>query len=121
TYFKFLLKEAVIMANPVQHVRAPKAGRRLPVFVEESRMERLRTVFDGGMSFSSCRDRLLVETLYQTGIRLAELIGLREEDLDFDRQKLRVIGTRRKERVITCTRGLGDVLQNKHRQTMLNT
>ena len=111
TYFKFLLKEAVIMANPVQHVRAPKAGRRLPVFVEESRMERLRTVFDGGMSFSSCRDRLLVETLYQTGIRLAELIGLREEDLDFDRQKLRVIGKRRKERVIPFTREFGNSLQ----------
>lgn len=111
TYFRFLLKEAVITANPVQHVRAPKAGRRLPVFVEESRMERLRTVFDGEMSFPSCRDRLIVETLYQTGIRLTELIGLREEDLDFDRQKLRVIGKRRKERVIPFTREFGNWLQ----------
>lgn len=112
TYFRFLLKEAVITVNPVVHIRAPKVRKRLPVFVEVSRMEQLREVIPDERTFPAYRNRLILETLYQTGIRVAELIGLNEKDLDFSRQTLRVMGKRRKERMIPFTSGFGALVRD---------
>lgn len=111
TYFRFLLKDGAIQVNPTLNIRAPKIKKRLPVFVEESRMNMLQDLLPLQGGFPAFRDKLIIETLYQTGIRLAELIGLKDEDVDIYASRVRVTGKRRKERVIPFNREYGELLR----------
>lgn len=111
TYFRFLLREGVIAANPTLKVRAPKRKKTLPVFLEESQMNVLQDQLSAGEGFPALRDRIIIETFYQTGIRLSELIGLREEDVDFFSSRIRVWGKRRKERIIPFNPAFGKLMQ----------
>jgi integrase/recombinase XerC len=80
--YKFLRRNELITTNPMTQVRAPKIPKRLPVVITEQKMD---TLLDGGFDFSDgfsgLRDRLIIELLYGTGIRLAELVGLKDEDM----------------------------------------
>jgi integrase/recombinase XerC len=101
SFYKFLVREQLVDENPLLQLKVPKMPKRLPVFVEEQRMDQLlddQNVF--GDDFSGLRDRLVIELLYGTGIRLAELINLREEDLDSYEKSIKVLGKRNKERII---------------------
>ncbi|QEC52323.1 tyrosine recombinase XerC subunit [Anseongella ginsenosidimutans] len=111
TYFRFLLKEGNIPVNPTVNIRAPKIKKRLPVFVEESRMNLLQDLLPLDKSFPGLRDKLVIETFYQTGIRLAELIGLREEDVDIYSGRIRVFGKRRKERLVPFNNAYGELIR----------
>ena len=84
SFYKFLLRENAIVANPMALVKAPKVPKKLPVFVDEAKLDLLldsTEFFDD--SFPSVRDRLIVETLFGTGMRLAELLSLKETDINF--------------------------------------
>ncbi len=100
TWFKFLRKQGEITSNPMAKVIAPKAGKRLPVFVQEENMALLFERVDFGEGYPGLRNRLIMEMLYCTGIRRSELMGLKEEDVDLTTNQLRVFGKRRKERLI---------------------
>lgn len=100
SFFKFLLKQNVCQADPLRKVVGPKNKKKLPVFVPEKQMDRLLDDIDFGEGFKGCRDRLIVETFYLTGIRLSELIGLKDEDVDFSACQLKVTGKRNKQRLI---------------------
>lgn len=96
TYYRFLMREGKRSDNPTNKVVAPKTSKRLPDFVEQNKMERL---FHEGLfeeDFSGWRDRMLLELLYGTGIRLSELINLKEAD--FENTQIKVLGKRNKER-----------------------
>lgn len=97
--FKYLLRLGVVPQNPTRQVSVPKAPKRLPVFLEEQQTEQMNTAAypDG---FEGDTERLIVELLYQTGMRRAELVGLKESDIEFSRQQIRVLGKRNKERLI---------------------
>lgn len=103
TYFRFLLRAGEVKINPMLRVVAPKSGKKLPVFVEESRMNSL---LDGnkteipGDEFESSLVKLLIEMFYGTGIRLAELIELEEKNVDMEKRTIKVLGKRNKERII---------------------
>lgn len=112
TFFRFLLKEGSISSNPVLNIRAPKIKKRLPEFVEESRMNRLQDLPSPQNDFPALRDKLVIETFYQTGMRLSELIALREEDIDIYNSRVRVRGKRRKERIIPFNKAFGGLLQD---------
>ena len=103
TYFRFLLKEGMITENPMSRVIAPKISKRLPVFVETNSMNRLFDEVDWGDGYEAARDRLVMELFYATGMRLSELIGLKESDIDLPRKTLKVTGKRNKQRIIPFT------------------
>lgn len=111
SYYRFLLREGVIRKNPALAVRAPKIKKQLPVFVEESRMNQLQDLLPLDEGFPAFRDKLVIETLYQTGMRVAELVQLSEEDVDIYGSRIRVTGKRLKERLIPINKAYSGLLQ----------
>lgn len=100
SYFKYLLKGGMVKADPTRRVVAPKRSKPLPVFIREKDMDRLLDEVDFGPGFKGCRDRLIIEMLYATGMRRAELIGLDDADVDFQASVIKVTGKRNKQRLI---------------------
>lgn len=111
TYYKFLLRRQEITANPMLKVQSPKTSKRLPVFVDQQKMELLFNTVDFGEGFEALRDRLLLELLYATGMRLSELIGIRDVDVDLYASQVKVLGKRNKERIIPFSVKLKDMIK----------
>ncbi len=100
SFYKFLSKEQIVEKNPVIHVTVPKIRKKLPNFVEENNLQHL---LDDGFfpnDFRGLRDKLIITLLYGTGIRLAELLLLKDSDVDTKSCSIRVLGKRKKERII---------------------
>jgi len=113
SFYKYLVREGVVQSSPVALVKAPKAPKRLPVFVDDQKLDLLldsEVLFDE--SFSSVRDRLVIEALFGTGIRLSELLTLKESDVNFYDSNIRVLGKRNKERIVPISKPLEDQLRN---------
>ena len=100
TFFRFNMRAGVIKVNPVENIVLPKRQKRLPVFVEEASLDKLLDHYSFGEGYSGVRDRTIIEMLYTTGMRKAELIGLRIDDVDTGNRTVRVLGKRNKERII---------------------
>jgi integrase/recombinase XerC len=100
SFFKYLLKSELIQKNPAQKVQGPRMPKRLPVFVDESQLGIIFSQLEFEPGFEGSRDKLMIDVLYQTGMRRAELIGLKESDIDLVNLQLKVLGKRNKERVI---------------------
>ncbi|MGB1216749.1 MAG: tyrosine-type recombinase/integrase [Saprospiraceae bacterium] len=100
SFFKFLLRESVIEVNPSTKLIAPKISKRLPEYVEEHQMETLLNDLVFAEGYEGIRDKMIIELFYATGIRRAELIGLKTGDVDFSAKTIRVLGKRNKERLI---------------------
>jgi integrase/recombinase XerC len=100
SFFKYLLKNQLIDANPAQNVSGPKVPKKLPEFIDENQTKKLFSSYRFKEGFEGIRDRLLIDILYQTGIRRAELMGLKESDIDLFNLQLKVLGKRSKERLI---------------------
>lgn len=101
SYYKFLQREGIIETNPASLVKALKTPKRLPVFIEEVKMDQLLDsdeLFDD--SFSGKRNKLIIEVLFGTGMRLAELINLKDKDVSSYESVVKVLGKRSKERII---------------------
>lgn len=111
TYYKYLLRLGVIKVSPMQNVRGPKKKKPLPQFVRESDMDRLLDDTLTDESWSGVRERVIIQLFYETGIRLAELVGLNEEDVDFNRKTIKVTGKRDKQRVVPIGDGLLESLR----------
>ena len=107
TYYKYLLKKGLVAADPLRRVTGPKKKKPLPVFLREGEVDRLLDDVDFGERFEGYRDRLIIEMFYTTGMRLSELIGLDNKDVDFSASLLKVTGKRNKQRLIP----FGDELQ----------
>ncbi len=100
SYYKFLLRSGEISKNPTLKLRAPKAEKKIPTFIQESQMDNLLDSFEFEDSFNGLRDKLVLELLYATGIRLSELITLNESDVLLDQQAIKVLGKGNKERIV---------------------
>lgn len=112
TFFKFLLKTNEIEQNPMLKVIAPKSGKSLPVFVDEKSLDKLFDFVEFGNDFSGQRDRLIMEILYATGMRRAELIHLKDIDLDFSTNRIKIFGKGSKERLVPIAPNLKELIQN---------
>jgi len=112
TFYKFLKIEGLIQDNPMSKLIPPKSVKKLPVFVEKENMNLLieNQIFDNE-SYSGLRDRLIIEILYSTGIRLSELIGLKDKDVDAEALTLKVKGKRNKERIIPFGKKLDSLIK----------
>jgi len=112
SFYKFLQKRKIIPASPMSLIRAPKSPERLPVFVDAEKMDHL---LDSGEffddSFPSVRDKMVIEVLFGTGMRLSELLGLKTGDVDFYEETIKVFGKRKKERIIPITKQLVNQLK----------
>ena len=104
SFVKWAQKNDYLIQNPFKKVVAPKVTKRLPVFVKESEMEKIKVESYFTNDFVGIRNLLIIEILYQTGIRLSELINLKIEDLSND--SIKVLGKRNKERIIPVSKEL---------------
>ena len=112
SYFKFLRKRGVLEENPMIKVIAPKTGKRLPMFVKESKMELLLDKLDLGEGFKALRAKAIIELLYTTGMRRSELINLKLSDIDRSSSYLKVLGKGNKERLIPFGKKLLTVIDD---------
>jgi len=100
TFYHFLLKEGVITTDPMMKISAPKMPSRLPVFVAQKDINLLFKDIEFPKTFNGVRDRLILEMFYATGMRLSELITMKDADVDTYNLTIKVFGKRAKERII---------------------
>jgi integrase/recombinase XerC len=98
--FKYLIRLGVVQQNPTRLVSSPRAPKRLPVFLESEQTNIMEQALLYPEGFEGDTERLIIEMLYQCGLRRAELIGLKETDVSFSRKEITVLGKRNKERII---------------------
>lgn len=100
SYYKFLIKTGRSKDNPVNGIRLPKIGRRLPEYVQEDQILELLNGIEDKDDFFNLRDKLILHLFYMTGIRRSELMGITRESIDQFRGVLKVNGKGGKERLI---------------------
>lgn len=98
TFFRYLCREGVLESNPARVLLSPRLERRVPLHLQEDQVKALLDV--PGHTLAALRTRAILELLYGTGIRCAELVGLDLEDVEMDERVVRVLGKGRKERVV---------------------
>lgn len=103
TFFKYLTREGYIKLNPVSGISGPKKDKKLPEFLDKREVAKLITA-PQGTSQMGLRDSAMLETLYSTGIRVGELVGLNTSDVDFIAEALKVKGKGKKERIVPIGR-----------------
>ena len=111
SFYRFLLKEGVVDYNPMRKIISPKTSKRLPEFIETEKIMALIEQMADIKGFSGLRNRIIVEMFYNTGIRLSELLTLKETDIDFHSDTIKVLGKRNKERLIPFTKKFGSLLK----------
>lgn len=100
SYYRFLNKKGITANNPTQKLIVPKIKKPLPTFFKEKDLEHWHDFVETNSTFEDARNSLIIELFYQTGIRSAELINLKDNDIDTKRHTLKVFGKRSKERYI---------------------
>ncbi|MBC7696209.1 MAG: tyrosine-type recombinase/integrase [Burkholderiales bacterium] len=124
SFFKYLQRQQIISINPLSKISGPKTPKRLPVFVDEHQMEDLFTKVKFEDGFNGQRDKLILDILYQTGIRRSELTHLKEVDVDLFNSTIKVLGKRNKERIIPISislkRNLEEYLRVKQELNLSN-
>jgi integrase/recombinase XerC len=115
SFYKFLLRQGSISKDPMLKIKILKTAKKLPSFVKEAEINQILDMGNDG-SFTGQRDQLILELFYGTGIRLSELINLKEHYIDFHNRTIRVIGKRNKERVIPFSNSLGNLIHEYVKQ-----
>jgi integrase/recombinase XerC len=103
SFFKYLLRSGIITKDPTYKVKTLKVPKRLPEFIQEESIEQIINEFQYTEDFNGQRDRMVMEFLYLTGVRLSEMLALTWRDLDLIGATVKVLGKRKKERVIPLT------------------
>lgn len=111
TFYLFLKKKGWVLKNPASRVQGPKKNKPLPYFLKEKETEALmqRDLYPEG--FAGARDYAVISVFYETGVRLSELVGLDERDIDWSACLLKVTGKRNKQRIIPFGPGLKETLE----------
>ena len=109
SFFKFQLRKGVIDASPMTTITAPKISKRLPHFIKETDIETLFKHVEFTDDWKGRTSQIILQLFYSTGIRLSELINLKESQVDHYNQQIKVLGKGNKERVIPVS---ADLLNN---------
>lgn len=112
SYNKYLRKKGKVSNSPLDLLPSPKVPKPLPVWVREEQMDSLIDDTDFGDDFEGQRDHLLIDLLYSTGMRRFEAAGLKDGDIDFSAQTIRVTGKGNKQRLIPFGQELNGLLRN---------
>jgi len=106
SFYKFLMRSGEITKDPTYKLRALKTPKRLPEFVQEDAIDKVLDELQFKPDFEGQRDKMVMEFLYLTGVRLSELLELKWKDIDLAGEAVKVLGKRKKERIIPITAGL---------------
>jgi integrase/recombinase XerC len=110
SYCKFLMKRGLLEKDPTIKIQPPKTTKRLPVYVEQQDIGKLFELVEFEDNFNGRRDRMVLELLYNTGMRRAELLNLKDSDVDTARQYIKVLGKGNKERLIPVSQQMASSL-----------
>ena len=116
SYYKFLMRQEIITKDPMMKIKILKTKKKLPHFVNETDSIKLLDNVDFPEGHKGQRDKLILELFYGTGMRLAELIALKESDFNLGARTVRVLGKRNKERVIPFSSSLVILIKDYIRQ-----
>lgn len=111
SFFKYLARENEMNDNPASSIATPKREKRLPVFLDQDEISKLLEAPSANL-WEEKRDRAILETLYSSGLRVSELVGLNHEDVDFFSGLLRVRGKGKKERIVPVGQVAVNVVQD---------
>ncbi len=108
SYYKYLLKNNIVSNNPLLTILLPKKLKRLPVFIDENKMNKSQANIKdiNSSTYNLQLQKLIMELFYQTGIRRGELVNLLQKNIDIHAQKIKVMGKRSKERIIPIGKDL---------------
>lgn len=115
-FYTFLLKREYIDENPTLQLQTLKSKKTLPSFIQEEELLKLLDRLEFKNTFEGWRDKLILELLYGTGIRLSELISLRESDINLNENRIKVLGKRNQERIIPFPTSLNRVIEKYNTQ-----
>lgn len=110
SFYKYLLRLEVVKENNLVNVIVPKVRKKLPQFVEEKNLNHLLDDGFFGDDFESLRDKLILNLLYGSGVRLSELMHLKDADINQTESLIKVLGKRNKERIIPYPRSLNELI-----------
>lgn len=124
SFFKYLMREQLVEATPMSIINAPKISKRLPVYVEEKDMQTLFSYVDFADNWQGKTERLVLQLFYNTGMRISELVNLKEKQADFSYGHIKVLGKGNKERILPVDKllmsQLSDYIQNKPAESAEN-
>jgi len=99
TFFKFMLREGRLRTNPAELISSPRLPKKLPTYLPEGETATM-VEMPKGTSLMALRDRAILELLYASGLRVSELVGLNEDEIDMQQETIRVLGKGNKERIV---------------------
>ncbi len=111
SFFKYLLKEGLLVKSPMVNIISPKVKKRLPQFVDEKDITTLFSNVKFPINWEGKTHKLLLQLFYNTGIRQAELVNMKESHIDKSNQVIKVLGKGSKERILPVSKDLMNLLQ----------
>ena len=111
SFYRFSLKRGLVEKDPAHIVTGPKKSKPLPQFLREGEMDRLLDDLEWDSSFNNVRERTILILFYEAGLRLSELVGLDDKDVDQDSAQLKVTGKRNKQRIVPFGAELAEELK----------
>ncbi len=113
SFFKYQLKNGIIETTPMFNIAAPKISKRLPVFIKEKELSDLAKVLKNNTEdWDSLNTKMLITIFYATGMRLSELINMKEKQVDFSRKQIKILGKGNKERIIPAGEELLEAIRS---------
>ena len=112
SFFTYTLRKGIIQKHPLRLLNGPKKAKAIPYFIKEKELETLLDEEKDDSVFEEVRNQLMLEMLYETGIRCSELVGIKDTDVDTGAMLLRVTGKRNKQRIIPFAERLKEMLIN---------
>ena len=100
SFYKHLLRNSLVDKNPVKQLHALRLPERLPIYMKESETEQMMQEIQFDEGFNGFTERLVCDLLYQTGMRRSELVQLKEKDIEWSLQQIRILGKGNKERLV---------------------
>ena len=111
SFFSYVCSNCNVCENPVAKLKGPKSRKKLPTFIKEEEMNVLIDKVSFGEGYVACRDKVILQLFYETGIRLSELVGLNLSSLDMQSCAVKVLGKRNRERIVPFASGLKIALE----------
>lgn len=113
SFFKYHLKNGTMETSPMAKVISPKIGKRLPVFINEGDTQKLvESLALSTENWKTLNAKMLITIFYATGMRLSELINLKEKQIDFSNSQIKVLGKGNKERIIPVSKEIMEAIRN---------
>lgn len=111
SFFKYQIQQGKITKSPMETVISPKISKRLPAFVAAQDMEQLLLNLSFAEGWKGYTEKMVIQLFYATGMRLSELIGCKENQLDVSKRIIKVLGKGNKERILPLSPALADELK----------